>query len=346
MLLRRTLQASIIRWQNFSTSNAVLSKAKKTSPLAELRKKSGYSLTLCKDALAKNENDVARAFQWLDEQAQAQGWNKAGKLEGRTTTQGLIGIQVKDNSAVMVELNCETDFVARNKQFLSLLQSVTDLNLTAAADTSQLDGEFSMKILEKEDLDEIKQPDGKNLADLLALNIGQIGENITLKRAVHFKSSLARSKLYLVGLTHPSGDVTKCSYGRWGVLLAIEKDPSIKLPKDESPISLGVKLCNHIIGMNPESVGNLQNPQTWPKSKEKSSEQEPIITESSTVKGEENPYGDYDTTASEDEFKTSETEMIHQPFLFDSDRLVRDVLFETGLDVKGFVRYEVGQQGK
>ena len=96
--------------------------------------------------------------------------------------------------------------------------------------------------------------------------------------------------------------------------------------------------------MNPESVGNLQNPQTWPKSK---SSEEPIITESSTtVKGEDNPYGDYDTTVSEDEFKTSETEMIHQPFLFDSDRLVRDVLFETGLDIKGFVRYEVGQQGK
>ena len=66
MLLRRTLQASIFKWQNFSTSNAVLSKAKKPSPLAELRKKSGYSLTLCKDALAKNENDVTRAFQWLD----------------------------------------------------------------------------------------------------------------------------------------------------------------------------------------------------------------------------------------------------------------------------------------
>ena len=109
---------------------------------------------------------------------------------------------------------------------------------------------------------------------------------------------------------------------------------------------IGVKLCNHIIGMNPESVGNLQDPQTWPKSKEKSLDQEPIITESSTVKSEENPDGDDDTTASEDEFKTSETEMIHQPFLFDSDRLVRDVLFETGLDVKGFVRYEVGQQGK
>ena len=123
-----------------------------------------------------------------------------------------------------------------------------------------------------------------------------------------------------------------------------EKKPPLIIIISFTPI--GVKLCNHIIGMNPESVGNLHNPQTWPKSKEKSSEQEPIITESSTVKSEENPDCDYVATPSEDEFKTSETEMIHQPFLFDSDRLVRDVLFETGLDVNGFVRYEVGQQGK
>jgi len=63
MLLRRPLQASIIRWQNFSTSNVV---SKKSSPLGELRKKSGYSLSLCKEALAKNENDVTKAFEWLD----------------------------------------------------------------------------------------------------------------------------------------------------------------------------------------------------------------------------------------------------------------------------------------
>ena len=66
MLLRRPLHASIFRWQNFSTSNVASSKTKKSSPLAELRKKSGYSLTLCKDALAQNENDVSKAFQWLN----------------------------------------------------------------------------------------------------------------------------------------------------------------------------------------------------------------------------------------------------------------------------------------
>ena len=140
----------------------------------------------------------------FQEQAQAQGWAKAGKLEGRATAQGFIGIQVKDNAAVMVELNCETDFVARNKEFLSLLQTVTDLNLTAA-NSSEFDGEFYMKDLEKADLDQLKQPNGNNLADLIALNIGKIGENISLKRAVHFKTSLARSRLTIVGLTHPTG---------------------------------------------------------------------------------------------------------------------------------------------
>ena len=52
---------------------------------------------------------------------------------------------------------------------------------------------------------------------------------------------------------------------------------------------------------------------------------------------------DDDTESYDDDVKTSETEIIHQPFLFDTDRLVRDVLLETGLEIKGFVRYEVGQ---
>jgi len=340
MLLRRPLQASLIRLQNFCTSNVTLSKNKKPSPLGELRKKSGYSLSLCKDALAKNENDVEKSLQWLDEQAQAKGWDKANKLEGRTTAQGLIGIQVLDdsnNSAVMVELNCETDFVARNKNFVSLLQHVTELNLKAANVTELDKGEFSMTHLTKQDLEEIKQEDGKTLADLIALNIGQIGENLSLKRAVHFKSSLPRSRLHLVGLTHPAGDVTTCSYGRWGVLLALEKDKKTKLPYNESPMKIGIQLCNHIIGMNPESIGDLHNPETWPKKKEPEPETE------AKVKPEGDEDDDYDTGAENAVQMNSETQMIHQPFLFDSERLVRDILLETGIEIKGFVRFEVGQ---
>jgi elongation factor Ts len=69
---------------------------------------------------------TVQAEKWLQEQAQALGWAKATKLEGRPTAQGLIGIAVEPGrSATIVEVNCETDFVARNKTFRSLVEQVT-----------------------------------------------------------------------------------------------------------------------------------------------------------------------------------------------------------------------------
>merc|ERR1712029_1250055 len=75
------------------------------------------------------EQDVAKAKAWLDERAQAEGWNKANKLEGRNTKQGLVGLQTTKcaTAAAMVELNSETDFVARNKVFHVLLNSIVEV---------------------------------------------------------------------------------------------------------------------------------------------------------------------------------------------------------------------------
>lgn len=70
-----------------------------------------------------------KAEQWLKEQAQVLGWSKATKLEGRTTTQGLVGLAVRNNAGVIVEVNCETDFVARNNTFKSLVEMATALCL-------------------------------------------------------------------------------------------------------------------------------------------------------------------------------------------------------------------------
>ena len=94
--------------------------------------------------------------------------------------------------------------------------------------------------------------------------------------------------------------------------------------------------------MNPESVGNLIEPSTWPVEK-------PPLLPASEIKSQQeddpdNPYGDYDNTIQGDVLiDTSQTEMIHQPFLMNSDKLVREVLLETGMNIQGFVRYEVGQ---
>ena len=172
-MLFRTLSNQIIPKKSagflfFSTSKTVKNAAK--SPLAKLRKASGYPLSLCKKALTENNDNVDDALTWLQNQAQAEGWAKAQSLGGRQTTAGLLGVQVDGGKAVMVELSCETDFVARNKNFLSLLQEITALNIQAAKDWDSCE----VKHLNKEELENIPQKEeGKLLADLVALNIGK-----------------------------------------------------------------------------------------------------------------------------------------------------------------------------
>lgn len=75
------------------------------SNLSKLRKSTGYALNLCKTALEKNENDVVKATKWLEEQAQAHGWNKAEKLKDRSTKQGLLGFVKNQNNAAIVEVS-------------------------------------------------------------------------------------------------------------------------------------------------------------------------------------------------------------------------------------------------
>ena len=72
--------------------------------LANLRKQTGYGLSLCREALLENNNDIETAQAWLDEQAVKKGWQKAEKLQGRKTSEGLIGVMVENNNAAMVEV--------------------------------------------------------------------------------------------------------------------------------------------------------------------------------------------------------------------------------------------------
>ena len=77
------------------------------SGLAKLRQKTGFPIGKCKDALTKHNNDLEAAEKWLYEQAQKEGWAKVEKLQGRAARQGLIGLLVRENQAVMVEV-CAT----------------------------------------------------------------------------------------------------------------------------------------------------------------------------------------------------------------------------------------------
>lgn len=104
--------------------------ATEKSQLAALRKKTGYTFSNCKKALELHNDDIGQAEVWLKQQAQTLGWSKATKLEGRQTTQGLIGVAVKNKDGVLIEMNCETDFVARNQEFQTVIEEAANTCLT------------------------------------------------------------------------------------------------------------------------------------------------------------------------------------------------------------------------
>ncbi|XP_055594360.1 elongation factor Ts, mitochondrial isoform X1 [Uranotaenia lowii] len=219
------------------------------SALATLRKKTGYTFANCKKALELHNNDLAKAEHWLKEQAQAMGWSKATKLEGRNTTQGLVGLLVRNNIGAIVEVNCETDFVARNQCFQSFVQ-----NASAACvrymDNVEGDANLTKVGLNAESLKQLILEDGKSLGDHLALMIGTVGENASLNRAVCFK---APKDVQLTGYVHPAPaeelSAEAPQFGKYGSILAYRNT------NPDSNGEVAKKVCQHVVGMKPEKIG-------------------------------------------------------------------------------------------
>ena len=152
----------------------------------DLRKMSGAGMMDCKAALAENNADIDLAFQWLREK----GIAKAQKKSTRDANEGLVSIMSNDNGTVIVEINSETDFVSRNKDFHALVKKITQIVLDA-----------------KNDPDSVKE----EVSSIINDAIGVIGENIVFRRSNYIEG---KSYSYI----HNSlGD----NLGKIGVLLNI-----------------------------------------------------------------------------------------------------------------------------
>lgn len=193
-----------------------------------------------------------QAEQWLKEQAQSMGWAKATKLEGRTTAQGLVGLVMQKNIGAMVEVNCETDFVARNEKFLEFVGLASRACLKYVDSLPDIDM-ISRTEFQAESLKNLIGANNKKLADELALVIGSVGENASLKRAVCFK---VPESLQLIGMTFsPSSTAVAVDNvvqnGDIATILGIRSPTELT---DE----LKKNLCLQVIGTNPTKVGNKE----------------------------------------------------------------------------------------
>jgi elongation factor Ts len=190
-----------------------------------LRDRTGAGMMDCKTALTETNGDMEQAVDWL----RKKGLSKAAKKAERAATDGLIGVITEDNVGAIVEVNSETDFVARNAQFQELVRTVTSLAPQAKGDLSKL---LAMPYPGK----------GVSVDDHIKATVATIGENMTVRRT----SAVSVTEGVVSEYVH---NKAADGLGRIGVLVALES-------KGEKPAlaDLGRRIAMHVAAASPAAV--------------------------------------------------------------------------------------------
>jgi elongation factor Ts len=193
------------------------------SMVKELRDQTGAGMMDCKAALNESGGNIEAAVDWL----RKKGLSKAAKKAGRVAADGLIGIATSANKGVVVEVNSETDFVARNDLFQGLVKMIADTALSAGADVGKI---LAAKV------------GSITLADAIADTIAKVGENMTLRRA----AELSVTKGVVASYVHSS---VIDGLGRMGVIVALESTGNADELK-----AFGRLVAMHVAAANPQAV--------------------------------------------------------------------------------------------
>ena len=278
----------------------------------DLREKSGAGMMDCKKALVENDGDVELAIDWL----RTKGLSKAAKKADRIAAEGLVAMAVSDNVGAMIELNAETDFVARNVLFHGAAKSIAQAALTVGADVEALNA--------------AKTAEGEVVTDMLANLIATIGENMVLRRAARFEVSKGAVASYVHNATAPD-------LGRIGVLVAVESEG------DEAALrELGRKIAMHVAATQPLS---LSTDDLDPEAVER---ERAIFTEQALESGK--PAGVVEKMVEGRIRKFfEEVVLLKQAFVMNPDLTVEQLVAETAktlgtpVVIKGFARLALGE---
>ena len=189
----------------------------------ELRESTGAGKMDCKAALTETNGDMQTAIDWL----RKKGLSKAAKKAGRVAAEGLIGVRVQGAKGVVVEVNSETDFVARNDLFQGLVKMIADVALGTDTDVEKIKAAKVGSI---------------TAAEAIADTIAKIGENMTLRRA----AALSVSKGAVGAYVHNS---VIDGLGKIGVLVALESPG-----KADELATLGRMIAMHVAASNPQAI--------------------------------------------------------------------------------------------
>jgi elongation factor Ts len=277
----------------------------------ELREKSGAGMMDCKTALTESGGDMEAAVDWL----RTKGLAKAAKKAGRVAAEGLVGVAAEGSKAAVIELNSETDFVARNEGFQDLVQNVA---VVAVSTDGSLDAVNSASI------------QGKSVADSITDAIATIGENMTLRRTAELSVSEGVVSTYVHG-------AVKDGLGKIGVLVALESSGD----KDKLN-ALGRQIAMHVAATSPLALSTDDlDPAVVDRERTVFSEQaretgKPDNIIEKMVEGRLRKFYE-------------EVTLVKQAFVIDPDKTVEQAVEalskELGTPVKlsGFVRFALGE---
>ena len=281
------------------------------SMVKELRETTGAGMMDCKAALTETDGDMQAAVDWL----RKKGLSKAAKKAGRVAAEGLVGGSVKATKGVVVEVNSETDFVARNDLFQGLVKMIADVALSGGTDVEKIKAVKVGSI---------------NIAEAIADTVAKIGENMTLRRA----AALSVAQGAVASYVHNS---VSEGLGKIGVVVALES-----AGKADELTSLGRQIAMHVASANPQALDAASLDPAIVK-REKG-----VLADKFRAQGKpENMIEKIVESGLKTFYK--EVCLVEQPFIFDDKKTVAQALKEAegkvGAPVKlsGFVRYALGE---
>jgi elongation factor Ts len=278
----------------------------------ELRERTGAGMMDCKKALAEANGEMEAAIDWL----RAKGLAAAAKKAGRTAAEGLVGVVVEGTRGAVVEVNSETDFVAKNEIFQDFVRNVAKLALEHGTDVEALGA--------------AQYPGGGTVQEKLTDNIAKIGENQSLRRAAVIEVGEGTVMSYVHNQVAPG-------LGRIGVLVALESAAPA-----ETLNTLGKQIAMHVAAAHPLAL-TADDLDSALIERERA-----IAMEKAKESGKPENIVEKMVEGSLAKFR-KESSLLSQLFVMDNKTPVADVVASsakdagTGIQLIGFVRFQLGE---
>jgi elongation factor Ts len=278
----------------------------------ELRERTGAGMMDCKKALAETGGEMEAAIDWL----RAKGLAAAAKKAGRTAAEGLVGVAVESHRGAVVEVNSETDFVAKNEHFQDFVRNVAKLALEHGTDVEALGA--------------AAYPDGGTVVEKLTDNIAKIGENQSLRRAAVLEVGEGAVVSYVHNQVAPG-------LGKIGVLVALESAAPA-----ETLQTLGKQIAMHVAAAHPLALdADTLDPALVERERA-------IALEKAKESGKPQNIVEKMVEGGLAKFR-KEHALLTQLFVMDNKTPVAEVVASAakdagaGIELKGFVRFQLGE---